>query len=163
MSLPAQFRCLCAADFQRVMRTRPLGRSSHFMLHFLPAVDNLSTARQLQDQVAVDDAASSRHSAPRLGFVLPKRMVKRAVTRALIRHQARDMWFKLIVQPEQPDMPPPSSLPVASAAPRGDWVLRVVSPWAKTEFPSAASEPLKQAIRHELTTLLQSCRQRLHA
>lgn len=156
MSLPAQFRCLCAADFQRAMRTRPVGRSSHFMVHFLPTVDKLSTARQAHNTDPVDVSVSDRMTPHRLGFVLPKRMVRRAVTRTLIRHQARDLWFQHVAQA---DMPHPSM----ALMPRGDWVLRVVSPWAKTEFPSAASEALKQAIRQELTALLQSCRQRLHA
>jgi len=159
MSLPAQFRCLCAADFQRAMRTRPLGRSPHFMVHFLPAVDKLSTGDQSKGHASVDDPAQNRTIENRLGFVLPKRMVRRAVTRALIRHQARDLWFKHVAHPEALD----SSAPTAMSAPRGDWVLRVVSPWPKTEFPSAASEPLKQAVRQELASLLQSCRQRLNA
>lgn len=159
MSLPAQFRCLCAADFQRAMRTRPLGRSPHFMVHFLPAVDKLSTAPQSKGNAPVDDAVQNRTIENRLGFVLPKRMVRRAVTRALIRHQARDLWFKHVAQAASPDTLTSS----ASSAPRGDWVLRVVTPWAKTDFPSAASEPLKQAVRQELTSLLQSCRQRLNA
>lgn len=111
------------------MGTRPVARSPHFSVHFLPPVDKLSTTPALAGQNTL--------SHGRLGLVLPKRMARRAVTRNLIKHQARALWC------EQPCLP-------------GDWVLRLKAPWPKTEFPSAKSLPLKQAVRAELMALLGS-------
>lgn len=72
----------------------------------------------------------------RLGLILPKKLARRSVTRSLIKHQARDLWRQHL------------------ALPHGDWVLRLKAPWPRDQFPSAASEPLKLAVRAELSHML---------
>lgn len=136
---------LQAADFQRAMGTRPVARSPHFSVHFLPPVDKLSTTPVV--------AGVNTGSHGRLGLVLPKRMARRAVTRNLIKHQARALWCEHVrLHGSQPDHVP-SQVPGAL---QGDWVLRLKAPWPVAEFPSAKSQPLKQAVRAELMALLAS-------
>lgn len=129
---PASTAALQAPDFQRAMGTRPVARSPHFSVHFLPPVDKLSTTQGEPAQ------ATGQHG--RLGLVLPKRMARRAVTRNLIKHQARALWREHLRAHD-------SSL-------QGDWVLRLKAPWPLAEYPSAFSLPLKQAVRAELMALL---------
>lgn len=116
------------------MGTRPVARSPHFSVHFLPPVDNLSTTSVLTGE------NTGVHG--RLGLVLPKRMARRAVTRNLIKHQARALWCE--------------HLRAHRASLQGDWVLRLKAPWPVAEYPSAFSLPLKQAVRAELMALLAS-------
>ena len=64
--------------FQQALMTRPLGRSGSFLVYRIPSQDG-----------------------PRLGFVLPKKLVRTAVQRNQIKRWARD-WFR------KPDAPVPS-------------------------------------------------------
>lgn len=71
-----------------------------------------------------------------LGLVVPKRHAKRAVTRTLVKRQIRNV--------------------AAACAPQlepGLWVVRQRSPFDPKEFPSAASDALKEAAREELRAL----------
>ena len=71
-----------------------------------------------------------------LGFVVPKRHAKRAVTRTLVKRQIRNV--------------------AAACAPQlepGLWVVRQRSPFDPKQFPSAASDALKEAAREELRAL----------
>ena len=71
-----------------------------------------------------------------LGLVVPKRHAKRAVTRTLVKRQIRNV--------------------VAACAPQlepGLWVVRQRSPFDPKQFPSAASDALKEAARAELRAL----------
>ena len=71
-----------------------------------------------------------------LGLVVPKRHAKRAVTRTLVKRQIRNV--------------------AAACAPQlepGLWVVRQRSPFDPKEFPSAASDALKEAARAELRAL----------
>ena len=71
-----------------------------------------------------------------LGLVVPKRHAKRAVTRTLVKRQIRNV--------------------AAACAPQlepGLWVVRQRSPFDPKEFPSAASDALKDAARQELRAL----------
>ena len=73
-----------------------------------------------------------------LGLVVPKRHAKRAVTRTLVKRQIRHI--------------------AAACAPRlapGLWVVRQRSPFDPKQYPSAASEALKQAARDELLALFE--------
>jgi ribonuclease P protein component len=73
-----------------------------------------------------------------LGLVVPKRHAKRAVTRTLVKRQIRNV--------------------AAACAPRlepGLWVVRQRSPFDPKQFPSAASEALKDAARAELRALFE--------
>lgn len=158
---------LNAADFKQALGTRPVARSAHFTVHFAAPPVNLAP-RPPRQGVAADDipadlstAGSTETVEPvdagvaawpgalvwRLGLVLPKRMARRSVTRSLIKHQARELWrlhAPALIQAGW----------VHPGQPAGNWVLRLKAPWPKQEFPSAASEPLKQAVRLELQAML---------
>ena len=71
-----------------------------------------------------------------LGFVVPKRHARRAVTRTLVKRQIRNV--------------------AAACAPQlepGLWVVRQRNPFDPKQFPSAASDALKEAAREELRAL----------
>ena len=109
----------------------------------------LSTGAVLTSAADVDD---SQHPGPPalvetptprgeldrwLGLVVPKRHARRAVTRTLVKRQIRNV--------------------VAACAPLlepGLWVVRQRSPFDPKQFPSAASDALKEAARAELRALL---------
>ena len=73
-----------------------------------------------------------------LGLVVPKRHARRAVTRTLVKRQIRHI--------------------AAACAPQlepGLWVVRQRQPFDVKQFPSAASDALKQAARAELRALFE--------
>jgi len=73
-----------------------------------------------------------------LGLVVPKRHARRAVTRTLVKRQIRQV--------------------AAACAPQlepGLWVVRQRNPFDVKQFPSAASDALKQAARAELRALFE--------
>ena len=130
-------RLTSAADFQRVLQTRQLSRSPLFAAHHLrqrpgPAAQ-LSTAPSPEPAAPVDDLASGWW----LGLVVPKRHARRAVTRSLIKRQMREALRR-----HQQHLPP------------GQWVLRLRAPIDTRQFPSAASDALRAAVRAELEKLL---------
>lgn len=88
---------------------------------------------------AAPDAACSPFVPQRwLGLVVPKRHAKRAVTRTLVKRQIRNV--------------------AADCAPRleaGLWVVRQRSPFDPKQYPSAASDALKEAARAELRALFE--------
>ena len=71
-----------------------------------------------------------------LGLVVPKRHARRAVTRTLVKRQIRNVAAACAAQLEP-----------------GLWVVRQRSPFDPKQFPSAASEALKEAARTELRAL----------
>lgn len=92
----------------------------------------------------VDETVTRRPVDGRLGLVLPKRLAKRAVTRTLMKGQARAICRQF-----------------AADLPAGDWVLRLRAPFDVKQFPSAASLALKQVVRLELLSLFaQACEKR---
>ena len=73
-----------------------------------------------------------------LGLVVPKRHARRAVTRTLMKRQIRHI--------------------AAACAPQlepGLWVVRQRNPFDAKQFPSAASDALKEAARTELRALFE--------
>ena len=140
-------RLVHSADFQRLLASPAWSRSAHFAIHHLPvsprrsrppvpeAVDTgLSTSPVNNVPESVDNLPD-RHW---LGAVLPKRLARRAVTRNLLRRQIR-----AAVQRHAPTLP------------QGLWVVRLRAGFARAEFPSAASEALRQATRAELDLAFQ--------
>ena len=138
-----------AADFQRLLQTPPKRRSAHFCVHFLQAEptpapkrparatkDELSTGLEQNLTPPVDNLPAPGPRGPWLGCLVPKRHARRAVTRSLIKRQMRAAAERHALAP-------------------GLWLLRLRSGFATSEFPSAASQALRQAARLELDTLLQ--------
>lgn len=71
-----------------------------------------------------------------IGCVVPKRHAKRAVTRSLLKRQIRSVFQHHAVN-----------------LPAGQWLVRLRSPFSPKGFVSAASEPLRLAVRAELNAL----------
>lgn len=73
-----------------------------------------------------------------LGCVVPKRHARRAVTRNLLKRQLRAAFDARAGQLAQ-----------------GLWLVRLVAPWSRDEYVSAASRALARASRAEIDALLQ--------
>lgn len=103
------------------------------MLHHQPAAariaGDLSTGPGLQRPVPVDESH-------RIGLILPKKQARRAVTRNLIRRQAKVCFAAAAAQ-----LPP------------GDWVLRLRTGYERSSYPSAASQALREVVRAEIQAL----------
>jgi ribonuclease P protein component len=148
---------LQASDFQRALGSRPVSRTAHFVLHALPLhgpadSSELSTGPGADTLVLVDDSPAQLPSdtAPllpqwRLGLVLPKKQARRSVTRSLIRHQAREALRR--------HAPAVFGATPASGQVVDGWVVRLKTPFDRSQYPSAASEALKLAVRQELDEL----------
>lgn len=154
-------RLLRPADFERVLATPQRLRSPHFALHHVEGVPlparprlprvNADAAMPLSSGDAPDTASLSTElsTGPEsivlpgvddagrwLGLVVPKRFARRAVTRALLKRQIRDV-----------------AAHCGQRLPPGIWVVRLRSPFDPAQFRSAASEPLKAAARGELVAM----------
>lgn len=160
-------RLVHTADIQRLLASRAVQRSAHFAVHYVsasptqpgrrtagPADHNLSTAASEGCSEVVDKistglphaelpaaAAAADTAAPPaghwLGCIVPKRHAKRAVTRNLVKRQMRAAADRA-----QPQLRP------------GLWMLRLSRAFAREGFVSAASEPLRRALRSELDELM---------
>src|ERR1700712_4569119 len=170
-------RIVRPADYVRVLATPMRLRSPHFAVHHLvgrplplkrpmarPAVaeesstslvalaeggrapldpslsTELSTALLLDEMKVVDDSVETpitgRPFDRWLGLVVPKRHAKRAVTRTLVKRQIRNVAGACAPQLEP-----------------GLWGVRQRSPFDPQQYPSAASDALKEAGRAELRAL----------
>jgi ribonuclease P protein component len=143
-------RLVRSEDFERVLGTRSRVHSPHFAVHHLAEppqrprgalAGELSTAGAEAPALPVDDLPRRALAAgPRglwLGVVVPKRHARRAVTRSLLKRQIRTA-----VQAQ------------ARSLDGGLWVVRLKAPFDREHFPSAASAPLKRAVRAELEQLM---------
>ncbi|HEV6967998.1 MULTISPECIES: ribonuclease P protein component [Roseateles] len=140
-------------DFERVLARPSRARSAHFALHHLPsnpapsawaaarlrtAQAELSTGEPQAAHSAVEQLPGGEPGAPSgcwLGMVVPKRHARRAVTRTLLKRQIR------------------AAFAAAAGLPPGLWVVRLRSPFDRQQFPSAASDALRQAAHAELAQL----------
>lgn len=140
-----------------------MARTAHFVLHALPRASldraaaavhepgrppQLSTDDEVADAGCVDDTGAGLDGLPsqawRLGLVLPKKQARRSVTRSLIRHQAREALRRH----------GPAVRAAGRVAPEVEgWVVRLKTPFDRQQYPSAASEALKLAVRLELDEL----------
>jgi len=130
---PALQRLKTRAQFQVATATRPVSRTTHFVLHrtALGLPGDLSTGAD-----SVRRQALFAVQAPWLGAVVPKRWARRAVTRNTIKRQiyavAQDF---------------------ASQLPAAAHVVRLRAGFDRVQFSSATSESLKRAVRAELQQL----------
>jgi ribonuclease P protein component len=151
------------AVFELALKTKPLARSEHFVLHrsfvaerldahvgFSPATAEpypvrtnvLSTNGGQGQHGAVDNSISKRLPPPhptaslRLGLVVPKRHAKRAVTRNTIKRQARALGGLH-----------------REALGEGDYVLRLKAPFGSPTYRAATSDALRAAVRHEINAM----------
>ena len=114
------------AQFQAVMAGPPVAKTAHFALHRAALHSATSAVSLFSPGVA------------HVGVLTPKRWAKRAVTRNTMRRQTYAVAAELHTQ-----------------LPHGAWVVRLRAAFAREQFPSATSEPLKKAIRAELLALWQ--------
>jgi ribonuclease P protein component len=102
----------------------------------------LSTIPESGEARGVDDfrAATNHGTGPQrwLGLVVPKRHARRAVTRTLVKRQIRN-----------------AAADCAERLAQGLWVVRQRAPFDLKQFPSAASDALKEAARTELRALFE--------
>ena len=139
-------RLVHKADFERLLSTRSLMRSTHFVLHHVSggpsptpprkkstATGDLSTTPARLVQPTVDNLPAGLW----IGCVVPKRHARRAVTRSLLKRQIRASFVRH-----------------ADKLPGGMWLLRLRAGFATTEFVSARSAALAEAARLELDGLL---------
>jgi ribonuclease P protein component len=100
-------------------------------------LDQRIAARSPHFVLHAPGAAMVPEPAQRLiGAVIPKRWAKRAVTRNTIRRQIHEVWADW-----------------ASRLPAGICVVRLKQAYGRTDYPSATSLPLRQAVRLELNQL----------
>ncbi|MEN9544268.1 MAG: hypothetical protein RLZZ598_1101 [Pseudomonadota bacterium] len=111
--------------FTAALSSRPVARTEHFVLHHT----QLSTDKASLDVKAVEDTFQ-------VGWVVPKRHARRAVTRNLIKRQARSAFDAR-----------------AAGLAAGNWVLRLRAPFDPRHFVSAKSNALRASVRDELSWL----------
>ena len=127
------------AQFQAVLAGAIIAKTVHFALH-----------RSRLEGVAADDEAIEFNKAGAavplffhrdmwIGAMVPKRWARRAATRNAIKRQIYAVSREL-----------------CSAFPPAAFVVRLRCGFAKIDFPSAVSDPLKQAVRAEIQVLMES-------
>ncbi len=137
-----------------MLRTATRARSAHFAAHHLgepPSIPakalksalaaKLSTTDLLTFPLPVDDSAAMLPATTLqrrwFGVVVPKRHARRSVTRSLLKRQIRAAMARS-----------------GDALPPGLWVIRLRAPFDAAQFPSAASQALREAAHAELEHLL---------
>jgi ribonuclease P protein component len=111
------------AEFALALRARPIAVSAHFQM-FSSRIPH------------VTDAASALPAAARLGVVVAKRLVRRAVDRNAVKRLVRELFRTL-----------------APGLARRDYVVRVRNPMRALRQPALRTE-----LRNELATLLTGAR-----
>jgi ribonuclease P protein component len=151
-------RIVRSADFERVLTAPTRARSPHFAIHHVEGVPSLpgkpsahrvstelSTGLAPECSTPVDDLTSAPPPAQSpatelagawLGAVVPKRHAKRSVMRSLLKRQIR------------------AAVTRRADLPAGLWVVRLKAPFLPKDYPSAASDALREAARTELDVLL---------
>lgn len=136
-----------ASDFTQVLNAPPRARTAHFVVHHLPrrpsagkkavsiaGAADLSTALIPELSLPVDEMPLT---GLWLGLVVPKRHAKRAVTRTLLKRRIRA-----------------AVAATANALLPGLWVVRLRTPFDRSEFISATSDRLDNVATGELTMLM---------
>jgi len=140
----SDWRSLKSSEFAAALAAPALAKTSHFVLHHIAATpcaasqrpegavaSKLSTFGAPSRTLSVDNIGSDEQWW--LGFVIPKRHARRAVTRNLLKRQMR-------LQAEG----------CRHRLPSGQWLIRLRAPFDKPQFVSAASARLREAARSEL-------------
>jgi ribonuclease P protein component len=133
---PSRPKALGREAIQALMATPVVAKTPHFALHrqaVAPVASDLSTDDAPGKNASVDKTA---RPGPGLAVMVPKRHAKRAVTRNLIKRQARDSFARH-----------------AEAAVGAACLIRLRRGFEPAQFPSAASPALRAAARVELERL----------
>lgn len=121
-------------QFQAVLAGTMVAKTTHFALH-RNALDAGCAAVPLG--TSPDALALFGVQAMWIGAMVPKRWAKRAVTRNAIKRQIYAV-----------------SADFADQYPQAAFVVRLRRAFPRTEFVSAVSEPLRQAVRAEVQALM---------
>ena len=124
------------AQFQAVLAGSIIAKTPHFALH-RNRLETRSPA--LQTEKPVEPARLFRQQDMWIGAMVPKRWAKRAVTRNAIKRQIYTVTADF-----------------SRMYPQAAFVVRLRSSFARTEFVSAVSDQLRQAVRDEIQTLMQA-------
>jgi ribonuclease P protein component len=126
-------------QFQAVLAGAIVAKTTHFALH-RNALDAKPVQAEPRELV---DTSRARPLFPIqdvwLGAMVPKRWAKRAVTRNAIKRQIYTV-----------------SADFSHQYPEAAYVVRLRRDFSRKEFISATSEQLKQAVRAEVTALMQA-------
>lgn len=123
-------------QFQAVLAGALVARTTHFALH-----RSALNAKGLQTQTGklVEAPVLFPIQDQWIGAMVPKRWAKRAVTRNAIKRQIYTVSADFLHQ-----------------YPQAAFVVRLRRDFSRTEFVSASSERLKQAVRAEVQALMQA-------
>ncbi|MGH8846022.1 MAG: ribonuclease P protein component [Polaromonas sp.] len=123
-------------QFQAALAGAIVARTTHFALH-----RNTLDAKSLQAQPGkvAETPALFPIQDTWIGAMVPKRWAKRAVTRNAIKRQIYTV-----------------SADFSHQYPQAAFVVRLRRDFSRTEFVSASSEPLKQAVRAEIQALMKA-------
>ena len=124
------------AQFQAVLAGTIIAKTPHFALH-RNRLDAGVTASQT-DKPA-EPGRLFRQQDMWIGAMVPKRWAKRAVTRNTIKRQIYTV-----------------SADFSQLYPQAAFLVRLRSGFPRTEFVSAVSDQLRQAVRNEIQTLMQA-------
>ena len=121
-------------QFQAVLAGTIVAKTPHFVLH-----RNVLAAKAVPNQSIkqVDAPVLFREQDMWIGAMVPKRWAKRAVTRNAIKRQIYTV-----------------SAEFSPLYPQAAFVVRLRSSFSRTEFVSAVSDLLKQAVRAEVQALM---------
>ncbi len=108
----------------------------HDKAHYEQGLDQRILARSSHFALHAPPATADQHEQRWIGAVIPKRWAKRAVTRNTIRRQIHEVWADW-----------------ANQLPSGICVVRLQKAYAHSDYPSAKSVSLRQAVRQELNAL----------
>lgn len=124
------------AQFQAVLAGTIVAKTQHFALH----CNRLDVKHAPVRAASPADTATLFHLQDMwIGAMVPKRWAKRAVTRNAIKRQI------YTVSADFSQLYPPAA-----------FVVRLRSGFARTEFVSAVSDQLRQAVRAEVQALMQA-------
>ncbi|MBN9366243.1 MAG: ribonuclease P protein component [Comamonadaceae bacterium] len=129
------------AQFQAAMAGGVVSRTAHFALHrlVLPVSTSAAAHPPGPGSLPAEQGPQALFGVPGvwMGAMAPKRWARRAVTRNAIKRQVYALGTAL-----EPRLPPAA------------FVVRLRAGFDRRQFPSAWSEPLRQAVRAELQQLL---------
>lgn len=121
------------AQFQAVLAGTIIAKTPHFALH-RNRLDVRTGSSQTAERVRLFHPQDTW-----IGAMVPKRWAKRAATRNAIKRQIYAV-----------------SADFSQMYPQAAFVVRLRSGFARTEFVSAVSDELRQAVRHEIQSLMQA-------
>lgn len=123
-------------QFQAVLSGQVVSKTVHFALHRL----KLGTEPRISaSELRPTETALFESSGVWVGALVPKKWAKRAVTRNTIKRQIYNI-----------------SEQASACLPSDAFVVRLRNVFDRKFFPSATSDPLRQAVRAEVTALMKA-------